>query len=64
MKDNIKHYRTSVCNTNYHMVWSVKYRRRVLTPEVEKDLKEILYKTASVSEDVIRKYIEHQEKAY
>ena len=46
------------------MVWSVKYRRRVLTPEVEKDLKEILYKTASVPEDVIRKYIEHQEKAY
>ena len=129
MKDNLKHYRTSVCNINYHMVWSVKYRRKVLTPEVEKDIKEILYKTAedkgfsivecevglcdhvhcfitapptlsisqiaskklfelhpeirkmlwnnclwnhsyyvetvgSVSEDIIRKYIEHQEKAY
>ena len=41
MKDNLKQYRTSVCNINYHMVWSVKYRRKVLTPEVEKDFKEI-----------------------
>ena len=47
MKDNLIHYRTSVCNINYHMVWTVKYRRKVLTPDVEKDLKDILYKTAA-----------------
>ena len=34
------HYRTSVCNINYHMVWSVKYRRKILTPEVEAYLKQ------------------------
>ncbi|RHO80546.1 IS200/IS605 family transposase, partial [Ruminococcus sp. AF41-9] len=25
MKENLIHYRTCVCNINYHMVWSVKY---------------------------------------
>ena len=25
MKENLTHYRTCVCNANYHMVWSVKY---------------------------------------
>ncbi|RHS43424.1 IS200/IS605 family transposase, partial [Clostridium sp. AF02-29] len=24
MKENLIHYRTCVCNINYHMVWSVK----------------------------------------
>ena len=40
MKDNLIHYRTSVCNINYHVVWSVKYRRRILNAEVEPFLKE------------------------
>jgi len=53
MKDNLKQYRTSVCNINYHMVWSVKYRRKVLTPEVEKDFKEI--PDCKISEGNIRK---------
>lgn len=35
MKDNLIHYRTCVCNINYHIVWSVKYRRKILTPEIE-----------------------------
>lgn len=26
IKENLIHYRNSVCNINYHMVWSVKYR--------------------------------------
>ena len=40
MKDNLIHYRTSVCNINYHMVWSVKYRRKIITPEIECFLKQ------------------------
>lgn len=39
MKSNLIHYRTSVCNINYHVVWSVKYRRKILTPEIEAYLK-------------------------
>ena len=42
MKENLKHYRTCVCNINYHMVWSVKYRQKVLTNEIEKYLKELV----------------------
>ena len=26
IKENLILYRTSICNINYHMVWSVKYR--------------------------------------
>lgn len=40
MKDNLIHYRTCVCNINYHLVWSVKYRRKVISPEIEQFLKE------------------------
>ena len=36
------HGRTCVFNINYHIVWSTKYRRKVLTPVIEKRLKEIL----------------------
>ena len=35
MKDNLVRYRTSVCNINYHVVWAVKYRRKLITPEIE-----------------------------
>ena len=42
MKENLVHYRTSVCNINYHMVWSVKYRRKILTAEIEEYLKELV----------------------
>ena len=38
----LKHGRTCVFNINYHIVWSIKYRRKVLTPTIEKRLKEIL----------------------
>lgn len=40
MKDNLIHYRTSVCNINYHVVWSVKYRRKIPNKEVEDFLKQ------------------------
>ena len=45
MKENLIHSRTCVYNINYHVVWSVKYRRKILNAEVEKYLKEhtVLY---------------------
>ena len=46
MKTNLLHYRTCVCNINYHMVWSVKYRKKVLTAEREAFLKEIINNVA------------------
>lgn len=41
-KDNLVHGRTTVYNINYHIVWCVKYRRKVLTDEVSARLYEIL----------------------
>ena len=46
MKENLIHYRTSVCNINYHVVWSVKYRRKILTPVVEGYLKDLVQQIA------------------
>jgi len=46
MKENIIHYRTSVCNINYHVVWSVKHRRKILDAQVEKYLKDIVQQIA------------------
>jgi putative transposase len=40
-KTNLTHARTCVYNINYHMVWSVKYRRKVLTLEIEHYLQEL-----------------------
>ena len=42
MKQNLVHYRTSVCNINYHVVWSVKYRRKIITPEIEAYMKSLV----------------------
>jgi putative transposase len=36
------HGRGYVYSLQYHLVWCVKYRRKVLTNEIEKSLKEIL----------------------
>ncbi len=35
-----------VCSCKYHVVWCPKYRRRVLTSEVEERLKAILHEVA------------------
>ena len=43
---NLKHGRTCVYNVNYHIVWSTKYRRKVLNEKIEKRLKEILNEVA------------------
>ena len=100
MKENLIHYRTCVCNINYHLVWLVKYRRKILKPEIEEYLQELVQQIAenkgftvhlfehfpeirnqlwkgklwnhsyyvetigSVSEENIRRYIEHQSKSY
>ena len=45
MKVNLIHYRTCVCNINYHMVWSVKYRRKILNAEIEACLQELVQET-------------------
>ncbi|MBQ1295771.1 MAG: IS200/IS605 family transposase, partial [Clostridiales bacterium] len=47
MKGNLVHYRTSVCNINYHVVWSVKYRRKILSEDVELYLKELVQQIAA-----------------
>jgi len=42
LKPNIKRARTCVYNCNYHIVFSTKYRRKVLTAEVEEYMKQVL----------------------
>ena len=46
MKENLIHYRTCVCNINYHMVWSVKYRWKILNQEIEGYLQELVQQIA------------------
>lgn len=46
-KNNLKHARTCVYNVNYHIVWSVKYRRKVLNADIEKYMSELVQKIAS-----------------
>lgn len=42
MKNKYTYGRTCVYNINYHIVWCVKYRRKVLTPEISQRLVELL----------------------
>jgi len=46
MKSNVVKYRTSVCNINYHVVWCVKYRRKVISAEIETFLKDLVLQIA------------------
>lgn len=48
MKDNLTRARTCVYNINYHIVWSVKYRRKILDEKIEEYLKKL---TAEIAED-------------
>ena len=78
MKENLTHYRTCVCNVNYHMVWSVKYLKGIsgrklfeYFPEIRNQLWKgelnhsyYVETVGAVSEENIRRYIEHQSKAY
>ena len=58
---NLTHARTCVYNVNYHIVWSVKYRRKVLDSTIEKRLKEMVYEIADKKGFIIHK-IEVGEK--
>ena len=42
MKENLVKSRTCVYNLNYHVVWSVKYRRKIITSEIESYLKQLV----------------------
>ena len=46
MKTNIARYRTCVCNINYHVVWCVKYRRKIITHQKEQFLKDLVQEIA------------------
>lgn len=45
-KNSLIKTRTCVYNINYHFVWSVKYRRKVLSGEVEAYMRELIYQIA------------------
>lgn len=45
-KNKLIHARTVVYNTGYHLVWSTKYRRNVLSGKIEKVLKQIFFDIA------------------
>jgi putative transposase len=45
--ERLIHGRTCVFNCNYHVVFSTKYRRKVLTAEVEEYLRTVLLEIAS-----------------
>ena len=42
MKNKYNHARTCVYNINYHIVWCVKYRRKVLSADISNRLIELL----------------------
>ena len=45
--DKYVYYRTCVCNINYHIIWCVKYRKKVLTAGIARELCDILRDVAS-----------------
>ena len=53
MRNNLIHARTCVYNVNYHIVWSTKYRRKVLNSKIETRLKEILIQVSKEKEFTI-----------
>lgn len=46
MKDKYIHARTCVYNINYHIVWCVKYRRKVLSSKISDRLYQLLFSIA------------------
>ena len=44
--EKLTYGRTCVYNLNYHIVWGTKYRNKVLTEQIKKDLKSLLYQIA------------------
>jgi len=52
--DNLTHARTCVYNVNYHIVWSVKYRHKILRDKIATRLKEIMLQVAEDKEFIIK----------
>lgn len=55
MKDRWQRSEHSVFNVGYHIIWCPKYRRKVLTGEVEIRLKELLLEKAKQIEVTIER---------
>jgi len=53
-KSNLEHARTCVYNVNYHIVWSVKYRKAVLKGGIDEALKEMFQQIAAEKEFTIQ----------
>ncbi len=51
-KNNLEHARTCVYNVNYHIIWSVKYRKAVLKGGIDEELKE-MFKQIAADKDFI-----------
>jgi putative transposase len=47
MKSNLVHARTCVYNCNYHIVFTTKYRKKVLIPEIEQALQSLFQDIAN-----------------
>ena len=52
--NNLIHDRTVVYNVGYHIVWSVKYRRKVLCGEIAQSLEQILQEVCADKGFVIK----------
>lgn len=50
MKDKYTYARTCVYNLNYHIVWCVKYRKKVLDDAIASRLEEILKEVGQMKE--------------
>lgn len=55
----IKSGRGYVYSIQYHIVWCVKYRHKIITPKIEKSLMEILRKIANDNEFEINTDLDH-----
>ncbi len=61
-KSRLTHARTCVYNVHYHIVWTVKYRRKVLTEEIEKYLNDLFQNIAKDKEfEVIMMEVAEQD---
>ena len=54
MNNKLTKARTCVYNVNYHIVWTVKYRHKILNGDIEIYLKEELFKIAKEKDFIIK----------
>lgn len=60
-KNNLRHTRTCVYNINYHFVWSVKYRRKIITPEMESYMRSLIRQIAKDKGFIVDEFESGQE---